>query len=41
MFRHHILPYNAPIQDTHVSSSSDDEDFDLMWSDEDDVKPEL
>jgi len=37
--KHHILPHpqNASVQDTLVLSSSDDEDFDLMWSDEDDA----
>jgi len=35
--KHHILPHSSSTQD-NLGLPSDDEDFDLMWSDEDDVK---
>lgn len=38
--KHHILLHNSYTRD-NLSLPSDDEDFDLMWSDEDDVKDGL
>jgi len=35
--KHHILPHNSN-QENFSYPSDDDDDFDLMWSDEDDVK---
>jgi len=42
-FRHHILPHTSSSHQDHdnLGLPSDDEDFDLMWSDDDDIKHEL